>query len=184
MKLRVGNLTSNILTADRIAPGRWYFFAATYNENPSPASAPEVTWYLGKLGATLESGTININNTNAVVGDDGPFYIGNNSGLNNAFRNPGYGRIDELAIWHRELSANEISNQFNAAYATASLSIVKVGSNAVVSWLEQGSPWGLLESAETLPGAWVFAGFPQRTNNLLVVTNAAVEKRFYRLRVP
>jgi hypothetical protein len=183
LKLRAGNLTSNILSAERMMPGHWYFFAVTWSEFRNPG---EVSWYIGRVGGMLTNGSININNL-AVIGDDGPFYIGNNSGLNSAFRNPGNGRVDELAIWDRELSATEISNQFDIGFSPPVLSIAKGGSNAVVSWPKDGRPWMVLESNEDVGtnAAWAFSGSPCVSSNTLVVTNSLdTAARFYRLRDP
>jgi len=109
LKLRVGDGTTSILLSNAIVANSWYYFAASYDET---RDSGEVIWYLGPAGGTLSSGTINIANE-AVVGDNGTLYIGNQSSLGSSFRSPGRGRIDEFAVWTSELSATQISNQFS-----------------------------------------------------------------------
>jgi hypothetical protein len=38
--------------------------------------------------------------------------LGNQLDISSGFRNPGAGRVDEFAVWNRELSGSEVSNQF------------------------------------------------------------------------
>lgn len=117
VKLRVGNITTEILASNDVVFAAWYYFAMTYNETNDSG---EVTWYLGRLGDTLNSGTIDIAN-DAVVGENGTVYIGNRATLANAFQfnqnsvssSGSDGRIDELAVWNRELTGAEITNQWN-----------------------------------------------------------------------
>jgi hypothetical protein len=111
LKLRVGNgPTTTILLAPSVVADSWYYFAVTYDET---RDAGEVLWYLGQAGGvTLSSGTINIGNV-SVVGDNGTFTIGNSAvGASGAFRNPGNGQLDEVAIWNRELTSTEINSQY------------------------------------------------------------------------
>jgi len=115
LKLRVGNLTTPILAAGDILPAAWYYFAVSYDE---ARNSGEVKWHLGWAGATLNSGTIDMSSA-AAIGDDGPFFLGNRGGLNGGFRSPGNGRVDELAIWNRELSDTEINAQFLTLNAPA-----------------------------------------------------------------
>jgi hypothetical protein len=109
LKLRVGNVTSTILSSNSINFDGWYYFAMSYDE---ARDAGEVQWYLGGIGDTLNSGTMNIDNE-AVVGDNGTLFIGNQISLGGGFRSPGRGRIDEFAVWTNELSGVQISNQFS-----------------------------------------------------------------------
>jgi Concanavalin A-like lectin/glucanases superfamily len=110
LKLRFGDTTMPILDATNILPDTWYYFALTYSEARSPNKA---IWYLGRAGGVLETG-MTTNADGSVAGDGlGVMVVGNNTNFNSGFRNPGNGRIDEFAIWHRELSATEITNQFS-----------------------------------------------------------------------
>ena len=109
LKLRVGNLTTSILPAAGIRPNAWYFLAVTYDEN---RSAGEVDWHLGRLRDSLASGTIDTSQA-AVVGNNGVMFLGNRESLSGGFRNPGDGRVDEFAVWDRELSPAEINAQFD-----------------------------------------------------------------------
>lgn len=108
LKIRIGDGTTAILSSNNIVFGGWYYLALTYDE---ARDAGEMNWYLGRVGGALNSGTIDIGN-DAVVGENGPLIVGNQTNLNSAFRNPGKGRIDEFAVWSRELSGAEITNQF------------------------------------------------------------------------
>jgi hypothetical protein len=122
LKLRVGNSTTSILASNQIVGDSWHYFAMTYDES---RDAGEVIWYVGRAGGALTSGTMDIGN-DAVVGDNGTVAIGNQPDLSSGYRNPGNGRIDEFAVWNRELSAAEVAAQFaqlpnylpaNASYA-------------------------------------------------------------------
>jgi hypothetical protein len=115
LKLRVGNLTTTLLAASNLAPAAWYYFAMTWDE---ARNGGEVFWFLGRANGVLNTGVVDLANA-AVVGDNGPFYLGNRSTLDGGFRLPGQGRVDELAIWNRELSAGEIQAQFDALRSTA-----------------------------------------------------------------
>ena len=109
LKLRVGDGTTAILASNAIAFNGWYYFAMTYDET---RDAGEVKWYLGQVGGALNSGTIDMGN-DAVVGDNGAVYLGNQSTLGSGYRSPGRGRVDEFAVWTNELSGTQISNQFS-----------------------------------------------------------------------
>jgi len=111
LKLRVGNgPTSTLLAAASMLADSWYYFAVTYDET---RDAGEVLWYLGAAGGSLVTGGVNIGNV-AVAGDNGTFTLGNSVvGGTGAYRNPGNGQVDELAIWNRELSSSEVNSQFS-----------------------------------------------------------------------
>jgi hypothetical protein len=108
LKLRVGGNTASILASNQIIANVWYYFAMTYNEARNGA---QVVWYLGPAGGALISGTNDIG-SGGVVGDDGTLVLGNQVDLASAFRNPGNGRVDEFAVWTRELSPAEVAAQF------------------------------------------------------------------------
>ena len=108
LKLRVGNNTTSILASNLVVADEWYYFAMTYDET---RDAGEVIWYLGRAGDVLASGTNDLSN-DAVVGDNGTLYIGNASDIASGYSTPGNGRIDEFAVWTRELSAAEVASQF------------------------------------------------------------------------
>ncbi len=109
LKLRFGDSTTTLLTSNNVLYGSWYYFALTYDESRVPNKA---IWYTGPAGGTLLSGTTS-NAADAVAGEAAGLIIGNRAGYTGAYRSPGTGRIDEFAIWSRELSATEISNQFS-----------------------------------------------------------------------
>lgn len=109
LKLRFGNSTTTLLQATNIVPSTWYYFALTYVESRSPDKA---RWYLGRAGDVLTSGSTT-NAADAVAGDGTGIYIGNQTNLTSGYRNTSDpGRVDEVAIWNRELSSTEVSNQF------------------------------------------------------------------------
>src|SRR5262249_6247143 len=122
------------------------------------------------------------------------FVIGNHTNFNAGWRNPGSGRVDEFAIWHRVLAASEITNQFNALAAPAAavppaLTITRSGDNILLSWPSDAPGNFVLETTNILNAAavnapaWPDAGAPARVGSDYVVTNAISEgNQFYRLR--
>jgi len=110
LKLRVGNgPTTTIMLSNVVSVQSWYYFALTYDET---RDAGEVKWYLGLIGGSMNSGTINIGNV-SVAGDNGTLVLGNNGvGATASFRNPGTGHVDEFAVWNRELNNSEINLQY------------------------------------------------------------------------
>jgi hypothetical protein len=109
LKLRFGDSTTVLLTSNNILPSTWYYFALTYDEARVPNKA---IWYVGTAGGTLLSGST-VNDADAVAGEATGLIIGQRAGYAGAFRGPGPGRIDEFAIWARELTATEVTNQFS-----------------------------------------------------------------------
>jgi hypothetical protein len=118
IKLRFGDSSTTLLQSNNIVPDAWYYFALTYNEASTNSNGTlntnKARWYLGRLGggSALVSGTTVSNDVSAVAGDGADFFIGSQTTFSSGFRNPGDGRVDELAIWNRELTANEIQAQF------------------------------------------------------------------------
>ena len=187
LKLRMGNgPTTTIVPAANLIPNAWYYFAMTYDEARDSQSGGEINYYIGPAGGSLTNGAVNIGN-DAVIGDNGTFYIGNNNTLRNAFRNPGNGVIDEFAIWHDELSSKAILAQFAAASSTApepapSLRIRLESPNVIISWPATTSPAYVLQSTASLTSpAWTTNGTPVMVGSEFVVTNAVSGAQFYRL---
>ncbi|HVU28684.1 MAG TPA: hypothetical protein VHG71_13250 [Verrucomicrobiae bacterium] len=118
LKLNFGDTTTVIIRTNELVPDTWYYFALTYNETVTNVDGTpntnKATWYLGRLNGqgTLENGAV-LTDSNAIAGDGEDFYIGCQGSLfKSSFRNPGDGRVDEFAIWKRQLSSNEIWVQF------------------------------------------------------------------------
>lgn len=117
LKLAFGDSTTTILPLTNVTYDEWYYFAVTYNENITNASGQPNTnkakWYLGRLnGAGILTNGTTVNVTNAVAGDATDFFIGAQTNSKSELCKPGDGRIDEFAIWSRQLSAAEIQAQF------------------------------------------------------------------------
>jgi hypothetical protein len=201
LKLRMGNgPTTTIRQPADLTPNAWYYFAMTYDESRN-SNPGEVKWYLGPVGGVLTNGAVDIANT-AVIGDNGWFVIGNrtvtNAIQNNAYRGPGSGVIDEVAIWREELSPSEITAQFNAATNTPAvvgpaptLNILLSGSSVVLSWPSTTSPGYVLEATNVLDSTtigqtnWPSAGAATVVGTNFVVTNTlAPGNSFYRLHKP
>ena len=109
-KLRFGDNTITVLQASNVVADAWYYFALTYNE--SSANVNKAKWYIGRAGGDLTSG-LTTNAADAVAGyGQAPFVIGSHTNFSSGFRNPGNGRVDEFAVWSRELTGTEITNQF------------------------------------------------------------------------
>ena len=133
LKLVFGDTTTAILPAEDIKFSAWYYFALTYDESRAPNKA---IWYLGRAGDALSVG-MTTNAADAVAGDGLGLFVGNRSTTGGGFRSPGNGRIDEFAVWDRELSAAEIESQF-AKLPTSSSNGVEVTNLIVDDSFEDG----------------------------------------------
>jgi hypothetical protein len=155
----------------------------------------QVTWYLGQPGGTLNTGTLDFS-PGVKAGQGSVFVIGNHTNFNAGWRNPGTGRIDEFAIWHRVLSTTEVNNQFAAlasspSVAQPALAITHAGPDVLISWPASTAGSYLLEATNVLNSttlgapSWPSAGTASVVGPNYVVTNAiSAGSRFYRLRSP
>lgn len=108
LSLKAGNVNLVLLNGQP-EPGAWYFFSATWDESRNTG---EVRWFFGRIGGSLASGLLDLNDA-AVIGDGGRFYLGNKDTGFSALREVDFpGRVDELAVWSRELTDAEIIDQF------------------------------------------------------------------------
>lgn len=190
IKVRLGNSSKAILSPQNIVPSDWYYCALTFDESLTNS---QVTWYLGQPGGALGGGTLSYL-PGVMAGQGNIFVIGNNTNFNAGWRNPGTGRIDEFAIWHRILAAAEITNQFNALTAAPAvvppgLTISRDGDSVLLSWPSGGAGQFVLETTNVLDAAtvaaptWPDAGPPALVGSNYVVTNViAPGNQFYRLR--
>ena len=165
----------------------------TYDET---RNTPEVYVYFGKTDGTLTSTSFNPANS-SIVGDNGWLVLGNKiqagAILDNAFRGPGEGAIDEFAIWHEELSPAEIQAQFAAMtpVVAPTLTILPAGGDVILSWPTSTPSSFVLESTNVLDAttigapSWPSAGTPSVAGANYVVTNPVSSgSRFYRLHKP
>ncbi len=111
LKVKIAGQTLPILQSNELMFGVWYYLAFAWDETRD--TAPEVAWYVGRIGGALNSGTIDLD-TNSVVGSNTTVYLGNRDSVNRAFRGPGFGALDQIAFWNRELTNSEVNAQFNA----------------------------------------------------------------------
>jgi hypothetical protein len=192
LKLRLGNgPTTTIIQSANLIPDAWYYFAFAYDEARDSTAGGEVHYYVGPVGGILSTGAINIAN-DAVIGDNGTIYIGNNATLVNGFRSPGTGVIDELAIFNDELSAAEITAQFLAVTNVVAsgpaptLSVSLSGSDAVLSWpAATPASFALEATGDLLNGPWTNAGTPTTVGTNFTVTSPTVfPYQFFRLHKP
>ncbi|HXI69433.1 MAG TPA: hypothetical protein VNN22_03640 [Verrucomicrobiae bacterium] len=119
LKLRFGNTTQVILPQTSLVPNAWHYFALSYTESTNSNGAfvdstgtnviGKARWYLGIPGGALMSG-LTTNSLNSMAGDGTDFIIGNETDTTHGFAS---GAVDEFATWTRQLSAAEITNQFN-----------------------------------------------------------------------
>jgi len=109
LKFKAGNTVSTLITGQP-QPGTWYYFAASWDE---ARDGGEVMWWLGPVGGSLRSGTMDLNNA-AVIGDGGSLFIGTKElgSFSNFREDGGDGTVDEVAIWMRELAEVEVLEQF------------------------------------------------------------------------
>ena len=185
LKLRAGNTTFTLLTSNQIQTATWYYMALTYDE---ARDSSEIQWRLGPIGGTLTNSVANPAN-DAVIGNNGTVYLGNQVSGTAAFRDgSSHGRLDEFAVWHRELSASEIAAQFaglvlNTPPNPPTLSIAALGSDVVLSWSTNQVGYNLLSSPSLADPAWTSAGAPTIVGDKNHVTNLITgEAKFYRLK--
>ncbi len=112
LKVHVGGQTNAVLLSSDLVFGSWYYLALTWDETRPDTNGAELTWYVGRVGGTLTNGSINLTDS-AVVGSNTTVYLGNRDIQTRGFRSPGFGALDEIALWNRELTGNEISAQFD-----------------------------------------------------------------------
>ncbi|HMP81362.1 MAG TPA: hypothetical protein PKA41_01495 [Verrucomicrobiota bacterium] len=192
IKVRFGNSSKAILPPQDIVPSDWYYCAVTYDES---LPSQQVTWYLGQPGGPLTGGTFDyVQGFRA--GQGNIFVIGNHTNFNAGWRNPGTGRIDEFAVWHRVLSPSEITNQFaqltqSQTVTSPELTIERSGSNVLLSWPADTPEGFILETTNVLDATtinaanWPAAGTPVVVGDDYVVTNAiSPGNSYYRLRKP
>jgi hypothetical protein len=187
LKVRFGNASKTILYRTNLVYSDWYYFAMTYDES---LASKQVNWWLAQPGAPLNSGTFDYA-TNSLAGQGNIFIIGNHTNFNARWASPGNGAIDEFAIWHRLLSADEVTAQFNAlapvVAARPTLSITLSGSDVLLTWPASTPAGYALEATSSLPNSnptWTPAGSPVLIGDQNVVTNASSGTTFYRLRKP
>jgi len=99
LRLRFNRSINTLIGNTNLSAGRWYYVAATYNNGTGIIYLDGVADGSGSFG----TGTLP-NNTN-------PVYIGAKSSLVE-FLN---GKIDEVRIYNRALSASEVANLYNAS---------------------------------------------------------------------
>lgn len=184
LKLRLGNSSQVIQEPSDYVYSAWYYFAMTYDES---LSGNQVTWYLGRPGETLESGVLSYVE-GVLAGQGNVFVIGSHTNTSSWSR-PGFGYIDEFAIWHDTLSPAQIQAQFEAieevpVTITPELTIALSGADVVISWPTNGAAGFELESTTALasPSTWTPAGPATIVGDEYVVTEPATGTKFYRLR--
>lgn len=180
LKLRFGNASRPILWPTNIALSSWYYFAMVYDESLTNG---QVTWYLGRPGQPLESGTLDYA-PGSRAGQGNIFILGNHTNFNARWGNPGTGHVDEFAIWHRKLDASEILAQFNALVVQPpQLAIAVTPPNVALSWPATATGYTLESTPSLSAPAWSAAGTPVQIGDRFYVTNAlSGSARFYRLR--
>jgi hypothetical protein len=158
LQVSFGNATKTIRQGTNMVPGDWYYFALNYDET---VVTNQVTWWLGQPGTTLSSGVIAAV-SNALAGAGTSFVIGNSTTFGSGFRGgtglPG--QIDEFAIWHRQLTGVEVTNQFNAlvALGNPSVSLPAISGISPASGATNGGTTVTITGQNFLPGATVQFG--------------------------
>ncbi|MCP5488150.1 MAG: hypothetical protein H7A43_05825 [Verrucomicrobia bacterium] len=112
LTLLLGSVTTTLISGQPLQD-TWYYFALTWDLDRDPG---EAIWYLGPLDGPLDSGVVDVGNTD-VFGDDGPVYVGHRNGVewDNALRvGTESGTVDEIAFWLRELTEDEVKLQFQS----------------------------------------------------------------------
>ncbi len=108
---RPDNTQVQLASGQNVAGGAWHHIVLTYNYDPLDAATSRFAFYLdGVLKASAPTNSpLRADGTD---GDDFDFLIGYDIGDASRHLN---GSIDEVALFGRALSANEVSQLFNAA---------------------------------------------------------------------
>lgn len=188
LKLRAGNTTFTLISSNQLQTATWYYLAITYDESRDNG---EVQWWLGPIGGVLTNGLANPAN-DAVIGNNGTVYLGNQTSGTAGFRDgSSHGRVDEFAVWHRELTPAEVTAQFTALTWSSpphrpTLNIERVGGNVVLSWSTNDTAGYELWSTPSLSApVWTAEGAPTIVGDANHVTNALTgDEKYYRLMKP
>jgi hypothetical protein len=118
-----------------LSTGTWYHVAATYDGSSNGSG---INIYInGSIDTVYASGSLG--SYTAMENSSGPVWIGGWDDDDTWFN----GKIDEIAIWDKELSAPEISNIYNGG-----IPIKLTGSNLVAYWrMEEASGLTVVDSS-------------------------------------
>lgn len=135
-------------TANMIVPNQWYYIAMTYDGNLFSLYVNGVLRSSGTYAGFCQNGNVpplgaGIYNYNYQGSGSGPLNIGWRSDSDfHGFS----GNIDEVAIYNKALTAQQVQNHYNA---TVRLTITPAGNQYILSW-----PLGSLQSADRATGLW------------------------------
>lgn len=126
LTLKIGNKSYS--APEAVTAGTWYYLGLTYNLNGTATGVNGVNYYLGAIGGNLLSafeqrgGSGNLSTT-STLGDGLSLVLGNKqaavTGSPASTAGVAGGEIDEFATWNTELTADQITSQFNALTASS-----------------------------------------------------------------
>ena len=115
-ELKIGG-HSGVLPA--LTANTWYYLGVTWDFNGTTSDS--ATYYIGKLGGTLNSGTLTgyaataeVGGTSGETGSSGDIVVGNRQANNSGMA----GDYGTLATWSSQLGSTQITNQFDALTTT------------------------------------------------------------------
>ena len=161
---------------DPIVAGQWYYLVLTYDGTTFTFYVNGVAKASGTDSGYVQNGNVpvggaasynyNYNTTPGLPIGSGPYTLGWR--VDQGF-NPFSGNMDDVAIYNKVLTPQQIQNHF---LNTTHLNIVSSGSNIVITW-----PTGTLQSSTNVIGPYVnVSGATSPYTNSVVGTT----QRFYR----
>src|SRR3989344_5140942 len=138
-----GDVGQNYATYTRPTANVWHYYTAIYDKSQS---TNEVELYIDGLYQT-PTGRVTNNNTNNFANDD--LYFMSRGGTT-LFGN---GKLDDVRIYNRALSAAEVSSLYNLGAAKFGISPIKALTSGLVGWWTmdgKDTPWTSSTAATTL----------------------------------
>ena len=145
---------------------QWHFLAATFIANST-----RCIYLDGRLVASSTAGSHAVNNN--------AFWIGNNSLFGPRLFQ---GRLDEVALFNRALTASEIAAVYSAALGPP-LNIALQNTNVVLTWPTNYTGFSLQTNASLNPGNWatLTASYGILSTNYAFTNAIGTSLLFYRL---
>jgi hypothetical protein len=173
-----GTTTTIVIQSTNVVPvNQWTHFVDTYDGS-------KVRLY---LNGTLQ---VEAAYTSGIFPGNGAVGIGATVGTGSPgqFISPFQGKIDEISIYNRALTASEVQAIYEAGNAgmcfAPVLKVAQSGQNVVLSWPAAAADFGLQKGVDFLaPASWarIFPDSVTNNDQITVTLPASEQSKFYRL---